>query len=231
MKTRKCGIATLLILQMVHLGIALAQSRMAGRPDNFVIDPTKPYVYLEVDHIGPRRPMREDEPKVGIWLRWHNNCRAPITVFTFGAGNPPVAFVPEPPSQDEEVGVYYGVVANPPPAIEASEGFPVGPTPSDVAAELWGNSPPMTSPKPKPTAGSVQKSEDSKMPEGYWLDVGSLTTIYPGKSIYFSLPRNSVSPKWHVEIQFEFGLKVQSPNVHNYITLYEDDLHTGLGAK
>jgi hypothetical protein len=231
MKTIKCAIATLLLLQIAFAGSALAQSHNGKSSTNFLIDSTKPYVYLEVDHIGPRRPMSEDEPNVGIWLRWHNNCTVPITVFTFGVGNPPLAFVPQ-PSEDEEVGVYYGVVANPAPAGGAGgEGFPPGPTPTDVAAELWGNSPPMTSPKPKPTAASVQKSEDSKMPEGYWLDVGSLTTIYPGKSIYFSLPRNSVSPKWHVQIAFKFDLRIQSPNVHNYITLYENDLPTSARPK
>jgi hypothetical protein len=221
MKKLKCGIATLSILQVALLGIAVAQSHSRkSSASSFLVDSTKPYVYLKVDHIGPRRPIREGEPNVGIWLRWHNNCTVPITVYTSGVENP---------TEDDEVGVYYSVVANPPPTGNMSVGTPGYPTPAEMAAELWGTSPPKTSPTAKLVPARTDKPEDSKMPGGDWLDVGSLTTIFPGQSIYFSLPRNSVSPKWQVEIPFEFDLKVSSPNTHTYVTLYEDDLHVAAG--
>jgi hypothetical protein len=45
---------------------------------DFVIDQSKPYVYLKFDHIGPRKPVQDGEGDTGIWLRVVNNCRIPI---------------------------------------------------------------------------------------------------------------------------------------------------------
>ncbi len=50
---------------------------------NFTIDPSKPYVYLKFDHIGPRVPVQEDEGNTGLWLRVVNNCRVPIVFSGF----------------------------------------------------------------------------------------------------------------------------------------------------
>jgi hypothetical protein len=47
---------------------------------NFVLDTSKPYVYLKYDHIGPRKPVQPGEDNVGLWLRIVNNCRIPIIV-------------------------------------------------------------------------------------------------------------------------------------------------------
>jgi hypothetical protein len=49
-----------------------------GSVQDFVIDQSKPYVYLKFDHIGPRKPVQEGEGDTGIWLRVVNNCRIPI---------------------------------------------------------------------------------------------------------------------------------------------------------
>jgi hypothetical protein len=73
-----------------------------GVQTHFVIDPTKPYVYLEVDHVGPRDPRRKGEPTVGLWLRLKNNATLPIIVSTFGA-----------PPGSPECGVMDDVVRNP----------------------------------------------------------------------------------------------------------------------
>jgi hypothetical protein len=45
---------------------------------NFVLDKSKPYVYLRFDHIGPRKPIESGEGSTGLWLRVVNNCRIPI---------------------------------------------------------------------------------------------------------------------------------------------------------
>ena len=49
-----------------------------GSVQDFVIDQSKPYVYLKFDHIGPRKPVQDGEGDTGIWLRVVNNCRIPI---------------------------------------------------------------------------------------------------------------------------------------------------------
>lgn len=212
---------------------AVAQNRRAkisSWQKQFLIDPAKPYVYLEVDHIGPRQPRAAGEPKIGIWMRLHNNCIVPIIVYTFGV--PDFAFAPPSPGRNEEIGVYDSVIANPRPwgFIRDQPPHPATLTetmkPSDLANYLWAKpqlqaaptatAPPPPSPKPK----------GAKMPMGYWFDVGTDTIIHPGESIYFSLPRNHVSPKWHVQIPFHFDLDVHSPipRPENYVTLYEDQV-------
>src|SRR5580658_7716336 len=65
----------------------------------FVIDGTKPYVYLKFDHTGPRKPVFEGEVREGLWLRLVNNSRIPIRVGTFDPGT------------DEGMGVIHEVVA------------------------------------------------------------------------------------------------------------------------
>ncbi len=54
---------------------------------NFVLDPSKPYVYLKFDHIGPRKPHQDSEDNMGLWLKVVNNCRIPI-VFRASGGLP-----------------------------------------------------------------------------------------------------------------------------------------------
>lgn len=64
----------------ILLVLCLGASALAQRidPQNFVIDSTKPYVYLKFDHVGPRKPIQKGEGSVGLWLRVVNNCRIPI---------------------------------------------------------------------------------------------------------------------------------------------------------
>jgi hypothetical protein len=57
------------------------------KPSDFVIDPSKPYVYLKFDHIGSRKPHQDGESHTGLWLRVVNNCRIPI-VFRASGGLP-----------------------------------------------------------------------------------------------------------------------------------------------
>jgi hypothetical protein len=65
-------------------------------PD-FVLNPSKPYLYIQFDHVGPRTPIQEGEGNVGLWLRIVNNCREPILVPTFGltTGDPGVGVLDE----------------------------------------------------------------------------------------------------------------------------------------
>jgi hypothetical protein len=48
------------------------------------LDATKPIVYIQFDHAGPRQPVEQDEPATGLWLRLVNNTIVPIEVKTDG---------------------------------------------------------------------------------------------------------------------------------------------------
>jgi len=55
--------------------LVLAGQASAQKPYAFIVDASKPYVYLAFDHAGRREPAREGESPQGLWLRLINNCR------------------------------------------------------------------------------------------------------------------------------------------------------------
>jgi hypothetical protein len=56
------------------------------RTRDFLIDPSKDYVYLEFDHLGSRERIGGDEVSQGLWIRLVNNCRVPVVVAMFNPG-------------------------------------------------------------------------------------------------------------------------------------------------
>jgi hypothetical protein len=50
------------------------------------------------------------------------------------------------------------------------------------------------------------KTKSDEIPRGYIEEVASSMTIRPGQEIFFSIPVNHLSKRWHVEIPFEFEL-------------------------
>jgi hypothetical protein len=184
--------------------------------DRFRLLPGKPYVYLDVDHIGPREPRDNSEPPIGLWLRLYNNCSEPIVVDTFG--------VP-PNSPPTEIGVLDTVVANP--EVKGEE---------DVRLDSGQNAIPAFPPQPGGVQGELRdqnsrstssdKEEHQQMPHGYMFPVSSSVTIRPGHSIYFSLPINHVGRNWHFAISFRFALSHNGPfrEPDNSIAFFWDDL-------
>jgi hypothetical protein len=65
--------------------------------DDFVLARDKPWAYLRLDHVGPRKPVFAGEPETGIWLRLVNNCHLPIMLLTLGddSKNPGVVVLDE----------------------------------------------------------------------------------------------------------------------------------------
>ncbi len=46
----------------------------------FLLDGSRPYAYLQFDHVGVRKPIEAGEGSEGLWLRIVNNCVVPIAV-------------------------------------------------------------------------------------------------------------------------------------------------------
>lgn len=91
-------------------------SQSSGVKD-FVIDQSKPYVYLKFDHIGPREPLEKGEGN-GLWLRVVNNCRIPIVFRSQGMPDDERGVVLE----DEVVAEPMLVISNrTPEEVEATE--------------------------------------------------------------------------------------------------------------
>lgn len=204
----------LLILSATHHGLSvMGQSSPSSSSQAFLLDATKPYVYLTVEAEGPRQPRGDDEPKVGIWLYLHNNCRLPIVIRTFG--------VPQ-GAKLHEIGVLDNVVANPESAVgDGSISYKL-----PQLAGMGGSALPGELGSASHGSSHSPNLQPSLMPHGYRYPVSSSITLSPGHSIYFSLPRDHVSKTWHVEVPFRFALKTSSRfrGPSSFISLYEDDL-------
>jgi hypothetical protein len=75
-----------LIVLLFGLTFTATTAIAQHRPVGFVLDESKPYVFIQFDHAGKRTPLSEDEPVTGLWLRLVNNCRVPISLRIFDAG-------------------------------------------------------------------------------------------------------------------------------------------------
>lgn len=176
--------------------IASAQTR----DRDFVLDASKPYVYLQFDHIGPRKPIQAGEPSMGLWLRIVNNCVVPIRIGTFSL-----------PTGEVGIGVLDEVVP------EAGGGVRIAA--DDGAVPIEPILPQGGTDKPRPTPKAI-------IPEGYSAEVHSTTTIAPGGSILFSAPSNHVGPAWFMRIRFT--LAVSRPEVgggpYSYLDFFEGQI-------
>jgi hypothetical protein len=60
--------------------------------------------------------------------------------------------------------------------------------------------------------GEPAKSEPAeRMPMGYGGGVSSAATLGASEALLFSIPRNHLSDKWHIEIDFRFALTHKRP--------------------
>ncbi len=216
------------------LNAADAGTKAASSVEGFLIDPSKTYVYLEVDHVGPRKPLRDGEPETGIWLRLKNNSTLPVVII--GSGVPAE-------SADEALWVEDEVVPNKPSTGTESMGAAIGYQPgqedlTDIflspnvnEAEVRGAEDAL---KHRPQ--DVGRDESLKRPHGYndSYEPGpqTLKVIPPGGEVRFSVPINHVSTIWHFEVPFRFGFpsKKGFRPPYSYVAFYEQDLPKDHGA-
>ena len=52
----------------------------------FALDPTRPFVSVTFDDLGPREPVYETERPFGVWLALHNNCPYTISLSSYRTG-------------------------------------------------------------------------------------------------------------------------------------------------
>ena len=168
-------------LSLLFIATTGLQMQASKSPIDFVIDASRPFVYIEFDRIGPGEPWSPDEAPTRIWLHLRNNCRIPITVLANG--------VPD-DSPKDEVGLMYDVVANPPSQMVVLFDTPL-----------------KTPRKPKASSEkTAPATEEQEIPRGRLADVGSSISIPPAKAILFSIPTNHISEHWHIDIRFQFDL-------------------------
>jgi hypothetical protein len=212
------------------LNAAGAGTKVASSVESFLIDPSKPYVYLEVDHLGPRKPLRDGEPDTGIWLRLKNNCTLPVVVIASGVPT-------ESAGEALWVWVEDEVVPNRPSSGTESMGSGIGYQPGQEDLTDIFLSPNMNEAEVRGAEDAMKRRPESagrdervKRPhgynDGYQPGPQMLKVIPSGGDVRFSVPINHVSMTWHFEIPFRLALpnksKIRPP--YSYVAFYVEDL-------
>jgi hypothetical protein len=76
--------STAMFLVVVSTCLSLPEEKVT-----LSLDGSKPFVFIQFDHAGPRPPVEDDEPAEGIWLRLVNNSFIPIEVETMETNTSP----------------------------------------------------------------------------------------------------------------------------------------------
>lgn len=224
MKTK--AITTVLLICLCALGFG--QEGAPRRIDDFQIDSTKPYVYLQVLSVEPRKPLEPGELDMGIRLRLVNNSRLPISIITLA-------------SNEEQKEAGYNVIDE---VIPDTWGVGDGPGggatgvqhdqknltgiirwPNRTEQEIRG-----AEAAARGTLAGKAGSQFTSRPYGYSdqrsLGRRYLTIIRPGDAVTFSYPGNHISEMWHLEVPFRLALpstgSLRPP--YSYVALYWTDL-------
>ncbi len=174
---------------MLVLATSVSLFSQGTTNQTFLIDPSKPYVFLEFDHLGNRKPIEQDESNIGIWLRVVNNCSLPIilTGFDGSPGEPGVVLLDE-------------VVDNEP-VLEIIASSPKILTSTEAADDAQSRS---------DDSNRDLRAKEAKKPHGYIAELPGVYRVLPGTDLLFSIPRNHVSDKWYMRVSFTFDLDKSS---------------------
>lgn len=192
---QKASIATGLLLMVLSVTSTIGAQDVSS---DFVLDPSKPYVYIKFDHFAFREPLREGEVPRGLWLRLVNNCRVPIEVLGYGFTD----------SNDETGVLLQTEVVSAKPTMMIFEGVPHAQIEPVVIPVLGQEEPPAT--RSETESASLLKQEEEEMPKGYAVDFATLLTIPPGEDLLFSVPVNHVQPSWYLRVRFNLQLSLTS---------------------
>jgi hypothetical protein len=191
-----------MLICVFHSLFIVARTEAQLKKEDFLIDPLKPFVYLEVSHLGPRKPLDDSEPNSGIWLGLVNNCRLPIVV---------IASQKSDERTGEPLWVADEVVPNRPPTGTESSVEAVGYQPGEAKLTdifIWPNtSEAEVIGAEEAVKLALQTSDRSARPHGYndGHEPGAqiLRIISPGQRILFSVPSDHVAKDWHLQIRLQ----------------------------
>lgn len=83
---------------LITISLGAQQKRVARQGADVRLVKDKPSVYITFERFGEREPLKPSESREGIWLRFHNNTKWPISFRAFGV-----------PKELGEVGMYYEI--------------------------------------------------------------------------------------------------------------------------
>jgi hypothetical protein len=186
---------------IVLLTLLLSADGLGQQKADFVLNPLKPYVYLEFDHLGPRKPIRSGESDMGLWLRIVKNSRLPILVPTFGLA-----------AAGSGAGVLDEVVSSEMTTTVTTEVDPIGTENKSTESNLH---------------PSTQNTR--KIPQGYSSEISSMTRILPGRDLLFSVPSDHVSDHWFLRIRFILDTNTPQTGIvpSSYLDFFKSEIPVG----
>jgi hypothetical protein len=162
---------------------------------SFTINPASPYVYMVLDHVGPRKPAFDSEPSTGVWIKLVNNCRLPILVQTINT--------------DEGVN---GITV-----LDHIEKYGEG----GVTIEATYDQIEVDDGRPKTSAPASVVRKEPKLPYGYDAlagDVTQFTKILPGENLVFSVPIDHViGSDYYMRVRFAFDIPGSQHGPYSYV--------------
>jgi hypothetical protein len=224
--------AKLLLLLGISLSLSSNGQGVEGgqhlNAPSLPIDVSKPFVYIEVDHVGPRKPLRESEPNEGIFFHLKNNCQVPIVVITLKVSTaltgPVIGVEDEVVPSPQQDGADRGIeVVHYQPGEESLTDIFLSPNMDEAEVDT-------AIAESKSQHSDVDRRELDNRPHGYnrgYLPgVPVLAVVPPGGEIPFSVPFNHVGKTWHFEVPFRFALKHEGPirQPYSFVAFFWDDL-------
>ena len=186
-------IARIIFILIAAFGFSrtvFAQRSKTHRPKNtFRILKHKPTVYITFEQFGQREPLRLNESNEGVWLRLHNNSRWSLILEAHGTNG---VFAT---GKEEEVGMFYGVEEVPRSLKAVSSDYDNPPDPRESSR--------MSNAETKAFV-AAHKYDICEVPVSYSCHVCSTIELPPGKSLLFSLPRETLCGNLKSYVSFKY---------------------------
>ena len=175
-----------------------------------------PSVYLSFFRVGKREPIHTGESDQGVWLRLHNNSRWSLVLNAHGAGGHVFAT-----GKEEEVGMFYGVEE----VRQGSGLVRIEPALSEMPQPPAPGSDPDWKKRPDPVSPKIE--EDCPLPSDDWCHVCSSIILKPGKSLLFSVPRETLCKNLRIYLVFNYAWETRGNEPEHRVYVYGSELSTG----
>jgi hypothetical protein len=187
------------IVIALSVPIATLGQRMPVQGSKRKAAASNPSVYLSFVRLGNREPVHTDESGKRVWLRLHNNTRWSLVLNAYGAGGRVFAT-----GKEEEVGMFYGVEEFHPRSEVMISEAPRYP----MAVPVPGSDPDWNK-RPDPIPPRIE--EDCPALAADWcIHLCSLITLPPGKSLVFSVPRETLCKNLRIYLLFNYSWETRN---------------------
>ena len=206
----------LAVVVFFNLSTAVLAQRAKSRGfnQNVRIAKDKPTVYITFENFGERASNRAGESGQGVYLRLYNNTRWSLFLQAQGASGNALAT-----GKEQEIGMFYGVEevrrrSSPIPESTDTSDLP-RPGESSRTSEAEANA-----------FAEAHKYDYCEVPPGVFCHFCSVIKLSPGKSLLFSLPRETLcgNLKTYISYQYDWEKDWDDNEPEHRIYFYGSDL-------